>query len=69
MGNTQFSDLLRVPLSTIDQSSASIGEQSARMLIEAIGSQKNRRPKTIELEPALIVRESTLRRNGEVAKV
>jgi LacI family transcriptional regulator len=64
VGNTHFSDLLRVPLSTIDQSSAAIGEQAANMLVEAIGAQKVRRSRTVELEPVLIVRDSTLRRAG-----
>jgi LacI family transcriptional regulator len=62
VGNVHYSDLLRVPLSTIDQSSANIGRQAADILIKAIGSKRRRPPRTIVIEPALIVRESTVGR-------
>ncbi len=59
VGNVHYSDLLRVPLSTIDQSSASIGQQAAEILTKAIGSKRRRPPRTVIIEPKLIVREST----------
>jgi LacI family transcriptional regulator len=59
VGNVHYSDLLRVPLSTIDQSSASIGQQAAEILAKAITSKRRRPPKTVIFEPTLIVREST----------
>lgn len=59
VGNVHYSDLLRVPLSTIDQSSASIGRQAADMLIKSIGSKRKRAAKTILIDPVLIPREST----------
>ena len=59
VGNVHYSDLLRVPLSTIDQSSASIGRQAADILVKAIGSKRRRPPRTIIIEPTLVVREST----------
>ena len=40
VGNVHYSDLLRVPLSTIDQSSTSIGQQAADMLVKAIGNKR-----------------------------
>ncbi|HEX4595073.1 MAG TPA: LacI family transcriptional regulator, partial [Bryobacteraceae bacterium] len=39
-GNVHYSDLLRVPLSTIDQSSALIGEKAADLLMECIEAKK-----------------------------
>ena len=35
-GNVHYSDLLRVPLSTIDQSSLAIGEKAAELLVRCI---------------------------------
>ena len=59
VGNVHYSDLLRVPLSTIDQSSTSIGEQAADILVKSIGAKRKRPPRTVIVEPALIEREST----------
>ena len=59
VGNVHYSDLLRVPLSTIDQSSTAIGQQAAEILVKAINSKRRRPPRTVIVEPALIVREST----------
>jgi LacI family transcriptional regulator len=59
VGNVHYSDLLRVPLSTIDQSSTAIGEQAADMLVKSIGSKRKRPPKTVLIDPVLIAREST----------
>ena len=53
------SDLLRVPLSTIDQGSASIGRQAADLLIKAITAKRKKPGRTILIEPTLIAREST----------
>jgi LacI family transcriptional regulator len=63
VGNVHYSDLLRVPLSTIDQSSTAIGQQAADILIKAIGSKRKKPPKTVMIEPTLVVRESTGGRN------
>jgi LacI family transcriptional regulator len=59
VGNVHYSDLLRVPLSTVDQGSDTIGQQAADILLKAIGSKRRRPPRTIILEPKLIAREST----------
>ncbi len=59
VGNVHYSDLLRVPLSTIDQGSATIGQQAAEILMKTIGSKRRRQPRTVIIEPTLIVREST----------
>jgi len=59
VGNVHYSDLLRVPLSTIDQDSTNIGRQAADMLLKAIGSKRKRPAKTVIIDPTLIPREST----------
>ena len=58
-GNVHYSDLLRVPLSTIDQSSTAIGRQAADMLIKSIGSKRKVPARTVLIDPILIAREST----------
>lgn len=59
-GNVHYSDLLRVPLSTVDQSSSLIGEHAAELLLRLIESKRPPRPKTVLLPPKLVVRESSL---------
>ena len=59
VGNVHYSDLLRVPLSTIDQSSTSIGQQAADILIKAITTKRRRPSRAVIIEPTLIPREST----------
>jgi LacI family transcriptional regulator len=59
VGNVHYSDLLRVPLSTIDQSSTAIGQQAADMLIKSITSKRKRPAKAVLIDPILIAREST----------
>jgi len=58
-GNVHYSDLLRVPLSTVDQSSTGIGKQAADTLVKSIGAKRRKPPMTILIEPKLIEREST----------
>jgi LacI family transcriptional regulator len=58
-GNVHYSDLLRVPLSTIDQSSNAIGEQAAAMLVKSIDSKRKVPAKTVLIDPILVPREST----------
>ncbi|MDA2928587.1 LacI family transcriptional regulator [Acidobacteria bacterium AH-259-O06] len=60
-GNVRYSDLLRIPLSTVDQSSGLIGEQSAELLLELIESKRRPCPQKILLSPKLIVRDSSKR--------
>jgi LacI family transcriptional regulator len=61
-GNVHYSDLLRVPLSTIDQSSSVIGETAAELLVSCIESKKPIPPKRILIAPQLVARESSRRR-------
>lgn len=58
-GNVHYSDLLRVPLSTVDQSSALIGERAAELLSARMESKKPLTAETIFIPPKLVLREST----------
>jgi LacI family transcriptional regulator len=58
-GNVHYSDLLRVSLTTVDQNTPAIGEHAAEMLLRTVTSKKPVKPETIEIEPRLIVRDST----------
>jgi len=61
-GNVRHAELLRVPLSSVDQDSAGIGRQAAALGFEPGPSQGERpRPKTILLPPKIVARESTRR--------
>jgi LacI family transcriptional regulator len=62
-GNVHYSDLLRVPLSTIDQSSTLIGETAADLLVECIEAKKPLPARRTLITPRLIVRESSRRKS------
>jgi LacI family transcriptional regulator len=59
--NIQYSDLLRVPLSTVDQSSLLIGEKAAELLVRLIEAKTTPSPERIFIPPRLVVRESSTR--------
>jgi len=59
--NTRLSDFLRVPLTTIDQSSELTGQLAGDLLLDLMQSKRRRRPRTVLVGPRLIVRESTMR--------
>ena len=60
-GNLRYTSALRVPLSSIDQDSESLGERAAKLALNVIGSKSKDRPREVLLEPRLVVRESTVR--------
>jgi LacI family transcriptional regulator len=60
-GNVHYSDLLRVPLSTIDQSSATIGEAAAELLCELMEAKTPSEIKRIFIPAQLVVRDSSRR--------
>ena len=60
-GNVHYSDLLRVPLSTIDQGSALIGEKAAELLVECIEAKRPVPPRRVLIPTRLIPRESSRR--------
>jgi LacI family transcriptional regulator len=60
-GNVHYSDLLAVPLTTVDQGTCQIGRQAAELLIERIASKRPLPIKRILIPPKLVERESTRR--------
>ena len=63
-GNLPFNSSLRVPLSSIDQRSGVIGCRAAELAVSLVQADVGLRPKAILLEPALVIRRSTTRRNS-----
>lgn len=62
-GNFRHADLFRVPLSTVDQCNIAIGEQAAKLALNLIESKSSTAPRSILLEPSLVIRESTQLQN------
>ncbi len=60
-GNVHYSDLLRVPLSTIDQSSSTIGEAAAELLCASMEAKTPAETKHIFIPLRLVVRDSSRR--------
>ncbi len=61
-GNLHYDGLLRVPLTSIDQHSAAIGERTAQILLQLIESKTPPQPASVILSPSLIVRASSQRK-------
>jgi LacI family transcriptional regulator len=60
-GNVHYSDVLAVPLTTVDQSTYQIGARAAELLLERIATKSPARPQKILIPPKLVERESTRR--------
>jgi len=58
-GNLNYDDTLRVPLSSVDQRSRQIGEETARVALNILTSKKPPAVETIILKPQLVARAST----------
>ncbi len=58
-GNVHYAGFLRVPLTSIDQSSELIGENAAAIALDLVESKKPSRPKSVLLQPKLVVRQSS----------
>jgi LacI family transcriptional regulator len=61
-GNVHYSDMLRVPLSTVDQSSLLIGRKAAELLLDSMEAKEPKAPKRIVFSPRLVVRDSSMRK-------
>jgi LacI family transcriptional regulator len=59
-GNLHYNSSLRVPLSSIDQHSNTIGEHTANILLRTIESKSKLAPVSVIIEPSLVARESSL---------
>jgi LacI family transcriptional regulator len=57
--NIRFADLLRVPLSSIDQNSYQIGDRAAQLALKLIESRKSLRSVQLVLPIRLVARDST----------
>ncbi|HEV2716902.1 MAG TPA: substrate-binding domain-containing protein, partial [Terriglobales bacterium] len=64
-GNVHYSDVLRVPLTTVDQGTSRIGTRAAELLLERIAAKRMLRPKRVLIPPKLVVRKSTQRQAEE----
>jgi len=62
-GNVKYTDLLRVPLSSVDQQSEVIGERAGKLAFSLL-EQRPVRPKQILLQPKLVERASTQTTRG-----
>ncbi len=57
-GNVRYSDYLRVPLSSIDQSTGLLGEHAGNLALELI-REATAQPKNIQVAPNLVIRASS----------
>ncbi len=60
-GNAHYAEFLKVPLTSVDQVSEQIGERAAELVLSVIQSKGVARPKSVLLEPRLVIRESSRR--------
>ena len=58
-GNLRYADYLRVPLTSVDQSSYRLGDMAAKRVLD-LSTGSGGAPQTLRLEPRLIVRKSTI---------
>jgi LacI family transcriptional regulator len=58
-GNLHYDDSLRISLSSIDQHSAKIGGEAARIALAILGAKIPPKPEAVVLQPELVVRRST----------
>jgi LacI family transcriptional regulator len=60
-GNLHFDDLIRVPLSSVDQRSAEIGARVAKLILALKDTEAAAQPRRVLLQPKLVERSSTAR--------
>jgi LacI family transcriptional regulator len=58
-GNLRYAEYLRVPLTSVDQSSHRLGDMAAKRVLD-LSTGSGAAPQTLRLEPRLIVRKSTV---------
>ena len=64
-GNLHYDAELRVPLSSIDQQTEKIGEHAARLTLSLIEAKTPPRAMTVILQPRLVIRASTCRKQAQ----
>ena len=65
-GNLPYGDLLRVPLTSVDQGSEEIGKRAATLALRLAFTKSRPAPKAQLIEPKIVVRASSLR-SGSVS--
>jgi len=60
-GNIFYDKFLRVPLTSVDQQSMEIGQKAAKFAIQLLDVPKPIPPRSILLEPKLVIRQSTMK--------
>jgi LacI family transcriptional regulator len=68
-GNVHYSDVLAVPLSTVDQGTREIGVQAAQILLSQMTEHDKPQPKTVLVQPKMVVRQSTQRSSHSQVKI
>lgn len=58
-GNYHYSNKLQVPLTSVDQRAAEIGERTARMIAHLLEKKASSHSRKVVLQPQLIVRASS----------
>jgi LacI family transcriptional regulator len=58
-GNVRYSDYLRIPLSSIDQSTSALGEHAGKLALDLIG-EPSAAARHIRVEPRLVIRASSV---------
>jgi LacI family transcriptional regulator len=66
-GNLLYNKFLRVPLTSVDQQTAHIGQRAAKLALQLLEADQPVVPKPIYLEPRLVIRAST-RKQKSAAK-
>ena len=66
-GNVHYSDVLAIPLSTVDQGTTQIGKQAAQLLMDQIDAKGKPRVKRVLMVPKLVMRQSTDRSQSQRA--
>ena len=64
-GNLLYNKFLKIPLSSIDQQTAAIGQKAGRLALQLIEAGTPIAPQRILLEPKLVVRQSTQRKSEQ----
>ena len=64
VANMHNSDMLRIPLSTVDQGTPTVGERAASVLLANMTAKRRLPSQQIVVPPKLIIRASSLRRGG-----
>jgi LacI family transcriptional regulator len=62
-GELPYDELLRVPLSSVDQQSLAMGQRAARMALATVEAKTTVTPREVLLEPRVVVRDSTRRKS------